>query len=155
MELIFIILFILFFACFAFFIFKFLKMQLSRVFTENYAILKQKYPSPLHTWRFLSGCLTTKSIFCFLFRGMLKVDVYSDMIIVSSMGQGICLRYDKYEFRQERLLLNRLEIDKLPVIRSNNNIPFIGLIDFGKFTTLKIGLSVKKIDIILKLLQNK
>ena len=153
MEPIFIILFILFFACFAFFIFKLLKRQLSRVFTEDYSLLKQKYPSPLHTWKFVSGYLTTKSIFCFWFRGMLKVDVYSDMIIVSSMGQGICLRYDKYSFLREKI--SYLVIGNLPVLKKSNFIPFIELIDFGEVTDLKILLSAEEIDTILKLAQNK
>ena len=155
MELIFFVLFILFFVCFMYFIFKLLNTQLSRVFTENYAVLKQQYPFPIHSWKFLSGCLTTKSIFCFWFRGMLKVDVYPDMLIVSSMGQGVCLRYDKYTFHKKQLLFNDLVIENLPVHKKNSFSPVIGPIDFGKFTTLKISLSAKKIDTILKLAQDK
>ncbi len=155
MEIISFILFVLFFMCFMFFIFKLLNTQLSCVFTENYAILKQKYPLPLHSWRFLSGCLTTKSIFCFWFRGMLKVDVYPDMLVVSSMGQGVCLPYDKYVFHKKQLLFNDLVIENLPVHKKNGFFPITGPIDFGEFTTLKISLSASKIDTILKLAQNK
>ncbi len=150
MEPIFIILFILFFVCFMFLIFKLLKTQLSHVFTEDYDELKQKYPSPLHTWMFLSGYLTTKSIFFgFRFQGLLKVDVYPDMLIVSSMGQGICLHYDKYLPIKEEVPY--LVIENLPVNKKNSFSPFIGPMDFGEFTTLKIGLSAEKIDTILKL----
>ena len=152
---IFIVLFILFFICFAFLVFKILKKQLSRVFTENYATLKQKYSTPLYTWRFLSGHLTTKSPLFFWLRSMLKIDVYPDILIVSSLGQGVCLRYDKYKFQQKRLLLNCLVIENLPVHKKHGFSPIIGPIDFGEFTTLNILLSDNKIDTILKLAQSK
>ena len=153
MEQIYIVLFLLFFVGFAIFVFTMLKRQLSRVFTENYTELKQRFSKPLYTWRFLSGFLNTKSIMPFWFRGMLKIDVYSDMLIVSAVGQGLCIGYNQYILKQKReLFMNCLVIEDLPV--QNKSTFFWGPIDFGKTTYLQIGLSEKKIDIIMDLVRN-
>ena len=146
--------FMLFFACFLIFILVMIKKHLSRVFTEKYSVLKQQYPSPLYTWGGLSGSLSTKWIFPFIFRGMLKIDVYEKMIIVSSIGQSICLPYDKYIFTQkQQMSLNNLIIENLPVYDKRKYFPFLGPIDFSETTTLRITLTKNKINTILSLAQ--
>ncbi len=144
MEVIFVI---ILFGVISVFALKMIRMEVSRVFTENYKELRQIYSKPLKTWRFLTGFLSTKGVSPFLFKGTLKVDVYLDMLIVSAIGQGICLHYGQYVFKQKRILFsNYLIVENLPVQERGNNI-----LGFGKFSTLKISLSAKKIDMILKL----
>ncbi|MBP5404043.1 MAG: hypothetical protein J6Y17_03010 [Elusimicrobiaceae bacterium] len=156
MKFIFLILFVSFAVCFAIFVLKVIKAQIARVFTENYAKLKQIYPTPLHTWGGLTGSLSTKWITNLQFRGTLKIDVYADMLIVSAMGQGLCLRYDQYVFKQKQVLfLHYLVVENLPVQGKSSTAAFTGPIDFGQLTTLQVLLSVKKIDTIIKLAQDK
>ena len=153
MEHVYIMLFFLFFVSFAIFVFKLIKIQLSRVFTENYTDIKRRLPKPLYTWRFLSGYLSTKSIIPFRFKGILKIDVYSNMLIVSAMGKGLCIAYDQYVFKQKReLFINCLIIEDLPV--QNKSTFFKGPIDFGKTSNLQIGLSEKNTNIIMNLVQS-
>lgn len=150
MEIIFIALFVLFFICFAIFVITFIKKQISRVFTEKYSELKQKYPSPLHTWGGLSGSLSSKyNMFPWIIRGLLKIDVYERMLIISTMGQGLCVPYAKYALKRKKELMNYLLIENLPVYGKSD----ISLIDFKKTSTLEIILSADKINIILKLAQ--
>lgn len=93
--------FISFIIVFSFFII--IKLSALIVLPEKYSELKQKYPYPLHGYSCLSGSLKFGLIPLY-FRGFLKIDVYEKMIIVSSMGQGLCLPYDKYIFEQRQIL---------------------------------------------------
>jgi len=138
------------------FVFKVLKAHVARVFPEDYAALKKKYPSPLHKWIWLSGTLSTKYTFPpFQFKGTLKIEVYQDQLIVSSCGQGLCLPYDKCTFKQKKILfLNHLVVENVPVNEYKDSVS-IGAVDFGETTTLTVGLSAKKINTILALVQRK
>ncbi len=150
MDGIFIVLFVLFFICFAIFVITIIKKQISRIFTEKYSELKQKYSSPLYTWGGLSGSLSTKyNMLPFIFRGMLKIDVYEKMLIISAIGQGLCVPYAKYALKQKKVLMSYLIIENLPVYGKRGISP----IDFKETTTLEINLSTDKIDTILKLAQ--
>ena len=150
MEIIFIALFVLFFICFTVFVITTIKKQVSRIFTEDYSELKQKYPSPLYTWGVLSGSLSTKcNMLPFIFRGLLKIDVYEKMLIISAIGQGLCVPYAKYALKQKKALMSYLVIENLPVYGKRGISP----IDFKQTSTLKINLSADKIDTILKLAQ--
>ena len=133
-----------------------LKAQVARVFTQDYKELKRLYPAALHTWGGLTGSLSTKWITNFQLKRTLKIDVYADMLIVSAMGQGLCLRYDQYVFKQKQvLLLNYLIIENLPVQAKTNTDSFAGPTDFAPLTTLQVLLPAQKIDTIVKLSQDK
>ena len=154
MDLIFII-FVIFVLLFFAFIFYLLKMQVSRVFTEKKSALRKMFPSPLKTFTGLTGSLSTKSIMDFRFKGLLSLEIHPEMIIVSSVGNAICLRYGQYVFeRKKGLLTSCLVIKDLPV-QGGNFIPFIGPLGFKSKTTLKIYLSSSAIDEILELAQSR
>jgi len=156
MKLVFIILFLSFGVWFATFILKMLRAQISRVFTQNYKELKQIYSSPLYTWGGLTGYLSNKGARPFKFTRTLTLDVYPDMLIVSAMGQGLCLRYDQWIFKQKQELFGLyLVIENLPIQGKSNCNGFYGPMDFNQLTTLQVCLSAQKIDIIVKLSQNK
>lgn len=78
------------------------------------------------------------------FRGFLKIDVYEKMIIVSSVGQGLCLPYDKYIFEQRKflfyhtLIVKTLSEDDKGYKQKSRSI-------------LEINLSQEKINTILQL----
>ena len=149
-NLILIIFVLLFFA----FIFYLLKMQISRVFTEKTSALRKKFPSPLKTFTGLTGSLSTKSIMDFRFKGLLSLEVHPEMIIVSSVGNAVCLRYGQYVFEKKNsMLASCLVIKDLPV-QGENFVPFIGPLGFKDRTTLKIYLSSSAIDEILELAQS-
>ena len=155
MKFVILVLVVAFVVWFALFVLKMLKAQIASVFTENYAELKRIYPIPLHTWKGLTGSLSTQSLIAFQFKKTLKIDVYADMLIVSAMGQGLCLHYDQCVFKQKQVLLLRyLIIENLPVQGSSRK-GFTGLIDFGHLTTLQVLLSASQIDTIVKLAQGK
>jgi len=93
--------FIPFIILFSFFII--IKLSALVVLPEKYSELKQKYPYPLHSYGCLSGYLKF-GLMPVRFRGFLKIDVYEKMIIVSSVGQGLCLPYNKYIFEERQIL---------------------------------------------------
>ena len=128
------------------------RKQLSRVFTQNYKELRKIYPTPLYTWRFLSGDLCTKRWYNNLtFKASLKLDVYNDMLIVSEYGKGLCLRYDQCVLKHtQAFLFHDLVFKNLPVQEQSTSSAFIGRIDLGHRVDLRVCLSEKKLNIILK-----
>lgn len=143
------------FIWFASLVLKVLKEQIARIFTQDYKELKQMYPAPLYTWRFLSGVLQAKRE-GFLFKAALKLDVYKDMLIVSAHGKGLCLHYDQCVLKHKRkFLFHHLVFKNLPVQEKSTTPSLIELSDWGQFTDLEIVLSVKKINILLKQAQQE
>lgn len=133
----------LFIIGFIFLFFIIIKTLPALVLPEKYSLLKQKYPYPLHSYILLSGCFKS-GLMPVRFRGFLKIDVYEKMIIVSSMGHGLCLPYDKYIFEQRKflfyhtLVVKTLSEDDKGYKQKSRSI-------------LEIRLSQEKIDTILQL----
>lgn len=121
-----------------------IKKLMTSVFTEKYSLLKQQYPNPLHSYSRLSGRLEL-GLMPLKFGGLLKIDVYEKMIIVSALWQGVCLPYDKYIFEQKQFLFcHTLVIKTLPESGGYQEKPK---------TILEIDLSKDKINTILSLAQ--
>ena len=132
-------------------VFKIIQIKLSSVFIEKYSEIKKQHPAPLYTWRWLSGALG-KAPFNFRINNLLKVDVYPYMLIVSALGRAICLPYDRYVFKHEKILfINYLIVEELPLYDGGI---FSSLRPSGRTTELKIFISAKKIEKILALVRN-
>lgn len=135
--------FILFFLCFWVFVLFIIRKIMSSVFTEKYSLLKQIYPYPLHSYGWLSGRF--KGMISVRFNGLLKIDVYENMIIVSSLGKGVCFPYNEYIFEHKQILFyNALVVKTLPKYDEDQEEPK---------TILEIKLSSNKINTILSLAQ--
>lgn len=77
---------------------------------DKYSELKQKYPYPLHSYSWLSGNFKF-GLLSFRMRP-LKIDVYEKMIIISAIGQGLCLPYNKFIFEQKQILFSHVLVVK-------------------------------------------
>ena len=138
------------------------KKDIARVFPEDYKTLKQSHPYPRQTFRFVSGSLRAKTVLPFHFRGeqmqfpnslrcraTLKLDVYSHMLVVSTMGQALCLRYGEHVFKRERFgPFHALSVADLPVREKTDAEFFPNPVDFDRTTTLTLQLSKKRLDAI-------
>lgn len=156
MKFILIALFLSLFIWFASLVLKVLKEQIARIFTQDYKELKQMYPAPLHAWGGLTGSLATRRIADFQLRGTLKLDVYKDMLIVSTLGKGLCLHYDTYVLKQKKALFGHyLVIENILVQNKSSGSFFVGVADFGSSTNLQILLPEDKRTILLKLAQKE
>ena len=104
----------LFIIGFIFLFFIIIKTLSALVLPEKYSELKQKYPYPLHSYGWLSGCFKS-GLVPVRFQGLLKIDVYENMIIASSLGQGVCLPYNEYIFEERQILFyHALVVKTLP-----------------------------------------
>lgn len=143
------------------FVWSALKKQVTRVFPDNYSELSHKWGTQglLNKYRGLSGYLTTQTperVFpnmSFRFRGLLKLDVYESMLLVSALGQGVCIPYTQYSIKKEDGFISYLVIENLPVSQGADSVISGSSLDFDKTTTLKIMLPKKKIDFILSFVQ--
>lgn len=121
--------------------FVFLYFIIAKTFLpDKYSELKQKYPCPLHSYSWLLGYFKFELFFQMW---PLKIDVYEKMIIVSALGQGVCLPYDKYIFEHKKFLYYPYLVVK--------TLPEFGEYQEETETILKIALSVDEINTILSL----
>ncbi len=126
------------------FLFFIITKKVSSVLPEKYSLLKQQYPNPLYSYGWLSGRIKL-GLVPLNFQGLLKIDVYEKMVIVSSLGQGLCLPYDKYIFEQKQFLFYHYLIVK--------TLSESGGYQEKPKTILEIKLSSNKINTILSLAQ--
>ncbi len=147
---------LLFLSVCGYFIFYTFKSQVACVFTEKYSQLRKIYPTPLYTWRHLSISLKTEGFADFNIRGYVKGEVYSDQLILSVMGQGLCLPFDRLKFQQGRILFqNYLLIENLPVKQKTESLVVDNVFKFGRETSIRVFLPMKKINLILQLQSKK
>ena len=142
-----VILFFLVAILFMIFVWDTIKKHVSRVFPQDYKVLKRSHPTPLKEFRFLKG--TIGPLQC---KGTLKLLVYPDKLIVGAMGKGLCLDYLAYSFTKENFLfLHHLVVGPLQVQAPKSGSGYWGFLDFKENTNLNIQLSEKDIDFILQL----
>ena len=143
------------------------KQDIARVFPEDYKTLKQAHPYPLKTFRFVSGSLRAKTVLPLRFRGeriqfpntlrckgTLKLDLYSHMLVVSTLGRAICLRYGEHDFKREQFgFFSSLSVANLPVREKSGAELFPNPVEFDRTTTLTVQLSPKRLDDIAALIR--
>ena len=128
--------------------FKWVRARIARVFTQNYEELKQLYPTPLYTWKVWGVFFHSDpwNIDGYPVRRIFKLDVYEDMLIVSTGRKGACLRYDQCVLKYEKALFGHwLDIEILPVQEKSEGAPS------GPTENLRLDMSTDKINIILQL----
>ena len=135
------------------------KQDIARVFTEDYAEIRRAHPHPLHSYRFVSGRLRTKTVLPFRFRGRplefpnalhcratLRLDLHPDMLVVSTMGQALRLPYARRTFKHEQCgFLHTLSVENLPVREKPAAERFPNPVDFDTTTTLTLQLGKGRI----------
>jgi len=135
---------LLLFACFMIAVYIIMKIQLPRIFPEKYKDLKQKFPSPIKTLECVDGRF--KGIFIIPISGIMKIDVYPEMLIVSLEGRAILVRYDKNMISGEwGTIRNYLLIENIPILSGKS---------IGKTVKLKVWLYAKDVQFILDLTRN-
>ncbi|MBQ9578288.1 MAG: hypothetical protein IJR28_02015 [Ottowia sp.] len=126
-----------------------LKQGIARIFTEHYATLRQSLPPPLETYKWASGGLRTKGA-PLRWNHTLRLGIYPDMLLASSMGQALRLPWRQHDFTRRT---SSLVIDHLPVREKSSAGFFPNPLDFGQETTFTIQLSKKRLDFIETLIK--
>lgn len=141
-----------------------MRALISRVFTDNYKELKRLYPHPVKRFRFLSGRIHYKSSSIQL-KGSLKLDIYPDKLIASTLGKALCLDYFSYSFTSHHFMfyhslvvspLNNGEPERPPLPAAHGSFlesKLAGLMQKSENALLTVSLSKKNVDYILQLVQ--
>jgi len=139
--------------CFVVFILQMLNKTILRIFPEKYEELKHAYPDPLKKWKSKSSYFTAQGKSKGLgWRSALTIDVYADMLIVSTMGQGLVLPYDQYVFCPKNVWVFRsLVIENIPVHNTTHPTFLDSFVKLDETTSLELLLSTDQIDYILNL----
>ncbi len=138
------------FLCFVitvfFIVFKMIQVQMAYVFTEKYSEIKKQHPLPLKTWRWKLCSIGWRRAD---FNIGVKVEVYPDMLLVSALGQALCIPYDRYTLKHEKsLIANALLIEKVPLYQGGILYIMNGC---HNRANLRIFLSSRKIKTILEI----
>ena len=130
-----------------------LAKQIGRVFSLPYKNFRRSLPNTLYVWHGKSGHLSGKTANGFRFKGLLKIEVFVDGLLVSTLGQALWLPFAQYKFTVTKQLLQRSSI-------STDNIPvrptpmLFGFDYFYSTTALSIFLPQSGCEEILRLQNN-
>ena len=124
-----------------------LRASVSCFLPNDYKELRRLFPNPLKKLRFLGGNIG--SIKC---KNTLKLDVYYDKLIVSTMGKALCLDYFSYSFTRSDFAFSHSLIVG-PVQPNNLNNNWLSWMQTKEDINITIYLSKKNLDFILTLVQ--
>ena len=139
----------IFFIGFFWFILSLLIKQVGRAFPLKYKTYRKTLPPALQTYRRKTGVLSTVRHNGFRLKGMLKVEVFDDGLLVSTFGRALWLPYTQHPFTvTSSLLFPRLSVEDIPVSPDSFWGPFE---IFRHTTTLTVDLSAKACEEIMSL----
>ena len=127
-----------------------IRTLVARVLPDSYKVLKKSNSRPLRELKGLSGCIGRLGC-----KGVLRLDIYPDKLIVGVLGQALCLDYLSYSFEETSFLLfHGLKVWPVQIYKTKGFSLFgifIWLLSFKDTTEIRIWLSKKDVALILDL----